>query len=156
MLAGLLETVPDLRVAMEVVAVEGDRRVTRERWSGHAADGGGAVEVEMWGMSTVVGERNVASELYETEEEARRALTAGEDREGQAAAEGEYRRLIDAVRDAHNARDYDALRRLLADDFHQEDHRAMGAGPIRSSAEYLAMIAGIVPTPPPTCSCRWR
>lgn len=71
----VVASIPDVRVRMDVVAVSGEHRLTRSRWSGHAGEGAGALELELWVLSRVVGGVHVQSAVYATETEAAAALS---------------------------------------------------------------------------------
>lgn len=74
--AGFIDAVPDMRLRIDVMEVEGSRRLSRQRLSGHSRETGGRLEVELWSVSAVADGRNARSELFDIEEEARAAFAA--------------------------------------------------------------------------------
>ena len=92
--------VPDVRLTLDLVAVDGDRNVHRQRWIGHAGDGGGAVELEMWGVATMTGDLVARIDLHDSEEAARRAFAGPADAQSPVAAV--YAEMLAAF----NARDW--------------------------------------------------
>jgi limonene-1,2-epoxide hydrolase len=71
MLRTTLEMLPDFRISIHVLAVDGRRYLARDTYAGHAALGGGEAEMQWWVVDELRDGRLAREDIYETEEEAR-------------------------------------------------------------------------------------
>lgn len=134
--ADIIELTPDVGLDAVLLGVAGDRRAMRYTWSGHQAQGGGAMEVTFFPVSVIREGTTWRSFLFATAQEAVAAVhDAGlvEDRDHDAPS-------VVAMADAINARDLEALGRLIAEDFQQTDRRQLGNPPIEGREEWLGMF----------------
>jgi ketosteroid isomerase-like protein len=121
---------PDTTAAVEVVAVDGPRRVSRITYSGHAQEGGGEVELVLWTVTEIDGLRIARSDVYEDEETARAAL----------AAVPAARSSHTALERAFNERDWAALDAVLTEDYSWTDNRPGLRQELSSRAEFVEML----------------
>jgi len=139
MQARLVEAVPDMRLRMHVMEVAGDRRLSRQRWTGHSRETGGPLEVELWSVTTVADGRNARSELFDAEEEARACFASPRNEPDQEPASPVARKFAEVER-AFNEQDWEGFAAGMVEDYHWVDHRPGLRMETRTRDEFVGLL----------------
>lgn len=72
-----LQVLPDFRVRVHVLAVDGSRYLARDTYAGHTTLGGGEAEMQWWVVDQLRDGKLAREDIFATEAEARAAFDSG-------------------------------------------------------------------------------
>jgi ketosteroid isomerase-like protein len=137
---------PDVRMTVEVIAASGTVMAHIVRMRGHTAEGGGEIEVEFGTVLVVEDGRGTLGEMFDAED--REAILARFDELLVEQAPTSAERVTAEYLRRYNARDWDGLRAVFADDVVNADRRSIALWDYQGGDALVAALRESVPMTP--------